>query len=174
MTCKYFFSSSFKCTPYIHTVHVFSVSPWTSCTCTSRNLSLFPVSKPEWIYPCRWSFGVVLWEIFTLGGTPYSSTDTQQLFNLLKDGYRLKRPRLCDQNAYVPLSSFLQHLFNLLILALTLALKHYRQAWPKIRSNLILHTHTRENELISQWGKISERDFSPCLPQVRHDAAVLE
>ncbi|XP_025109242.1 epidermal growth factor receptor-like isoform X2 [Pomacea canaliculata] len=47
-----------------------------------------------------WSFGVVLWEIFTLGGTPYSSTDTQQLFNLLKDGYRLKRPRLCDQNAY--------------------------------------------------------------------------
>lgn len=44
-----------------------------------------------------WSFGVVLWEIFTLGGTPYSSTDTQQLFTYLKDGYRLKRPRLCDQ-----------------------------------------------------------------------------
>ena len=50
---------------------------------------------------CRWSFGVVLWEIFTLGGTPYSSTDTQQLFAYLKDGYRLKRPKLCDQNTYV-------------------------------------------------------------------------
>lgn len=47
-----------------------------------------------------WSFGVVLWEIFTLGGTPYSSTDTQQLFTYLKDGYRLKRPRLCDQTTY--------------------------------------------------------------------------
>ncbi|XP_076440638.1 uncharacterized protein LOC143280044 isoform X2 [Babylonia areolata] len=47
-----------------------------------------------------WSFGVVLWEIFTLGGTPYSSTDTQQLFAYLKDGYRLKRPKLCDQNTY--------------------------------------------------------------------------
>nr|KAG5709599.1 hypothetical protein BaRGS_001649 [Batillaria attramentaria] len=47
-----------------------------------------------------WSFGVVLWEVFTLGGTPYSSTDTQQLFTYLKDGYRLKRPRLCDQTTY--------------------------------------------------------------------------
>ncbi|XP_070194131.1 tyrosine-protein kinase receptor Tie-1-like [Littorina saxatilis] len=47
-----------------------------------------------------WSFGVVLWEIFTLGGTPYSSTDTQQLFAYLKDGYRLKRPKICDQNTY--------------------------------------------------------------------------
>ncbi|XP_071119626.1 angiopoietin-1 receptor-like [Haliotis cracherodii] len=47
-----------------------------------------------------WSFGILLWEIFTLGGTPYSSIDTQQLFTLLKEGYRLKRPKLCDDNMY--------------------------------------------------------------------------
>ncbi|CAG5129914.1 unnamed protein product, partial [Candidula unifasciata] len=47
-----------------------------------------------------WSFGVLLWEIFTLGGTPYSSIDSQQLFKYLKDGHRLRKPRLCDQDMY--------------------------------------------------------------------------
>ncbi|XP_041356821.1 angiopoietin-1 receptor-like [Gigantopelta aegis] len=47
-----------------------------------------------------WSFGITLWEIFSLGATPYSSLETQQLFNLLKEGYRLKMPTLCDQNLY--------------------------------------------------------------------------
>ncbi|XP_055885748.1 angiopoietin-1 receptor-like isoform X2 [Biomphalaria glabrata] len=47
-----------------------------------------------------WSFGVLLWEIFTLGGTPYSSIDSQQLFSYLKDGHRLRKPRLCDQDMY--------------------------------------------------------------------------
>ncbi|ESP05685.1 hypothetical protein LOTGIDRAFT_181461 [Lottia gigantea] len=47
-----------------------------------------------------WSFGILLWEIFTLGGTPYACIDTQQLFNFLKDGYRLKKPSLCDQVLY--------------------------------------------------------------------------
>lgn len=47
-----------------------------------------------------WSFGILLWEIFTLGGTPYSSIDSQQLFTYLKDGHRLRKPRLCDQDMY--------------------------------------------------------------------------
>ncbi|CAG5122081.1 unnamed protein product, partial [Candidula unifasciata] len=45
-----------------------------------------------------WSFGILLWEIFTLGGTPYSSIDSQQLFKYLKDGYRLRKPKLCSQD----------------------------------------------------------------------------
>ncbi|XP_059160986.1 fibroblast growth factor receptor 2-like isoform X2 [Physella acuta] len=47
-----------------------------------------------------WSFGVLLWEMFTLGGTPYSSIDSQQLFNYLKDGHRLRKPRLCEPDMY--------------------------------------------------------------------------
>ncbi|XP_035829614.1 vascular endothelial growth factor receptor 2 [Aplysia californica] len=47
-----------------------------------------------------WAFGVLLWEIFTLGGTPYSFIDSQQLFTYLKDGSRLRKPRLCDQDMY--------------------------------------------------------------------------
>ncbi|BFY99758.1 hypothetical protein BsWGS_02798 [Bradybaena similaris] len=47
-----------------------------------------------------WSFGILLWEIFTLGGTPYSSIDSQQLFKYLKDGFRLRKPKLCSQDMY--------------------------------------------------------------------------
>ncbi|RUS70794.1 hypothetical protein EGW08_021442, partial [Elysia chlorotica] len=47
-----------------------------------------------------WSFGVLLWEIFTLGGTPYAAIDSQQLFSYLKEGHRLRKPRLCEQDMY--------------------------------------------------------------------------
>lgn len=47
-----------------------------------------------------WSFGVLLWEITTFGGTPYHGMDTQQFCALLKQGYRLCRPRHADMALY--------------------------------------------------------------------------
>ncbi|KAH3697778.1 hypothetical protein DPMN_085288 [Dreissena polymorpha] len=47
-----------------------------------------------------WSFGVLLWEIATFGGTPYHGMDTQQFCSLLKQGYRLCRPRHSDMALY--------------------------------------------------------------------------
>lgn len=44
----------------------------------------------------RWSFGVLVWEICTLGGTPYHGIDTAQMCHLLKQGFRMRRPRNCD------------------------------------------------------------------------------
>jgi len=43
-----------------------------------------------------WSFGVLLWEIATFGGTPYHGMDTHQFCGLLRQGYRLCRPRHSD------------------------------------------------------------------------------
>lgn len=45
-------------------------------------------------YP-RWSFGILMWEIFTLGGSPYPGIPVEELFKLLKEGHRMDRPSNC-------------------------------------------------------------------------------
>ncbi|XP_072035280.1 angiopoietin-1 receptor-like [Amphiura filiformis] len=47
-----------------------------------------------------WSFGILLWEIATLGGTPYSDMETKYLAYHLTEGYRMPKPDNCEQEMY--------------------------------------------------------------------------
>ena len=42
-----------------------------------------------------WSFGVTLWEIITIGGSPYPQTHPKQMRELLQTGHRLPKPNHC-------------------------------------------------------------------------------
>jgi serine/threonine protein kinase len=43
-----------------------------------------------------WSYGVTLWELFSLGRTPYASMNSTQVISYLREGNRLDRPRYSD------------------------------------------------------------------------------
>jgi hypothetical protein len=50
---------------------------------------------PRTVY-CRWSFGVLMFEMFSLGHTPYPLIEPQSMIAHLEAGNRLQRPRFAD------------------------------------------------------------------------------
>lgn len=57
-------------------------------------------------YTCQsdvWSFGVVLWELFSFGMDPYPGLDLwslQPLYDFLKRGQRMPKPDMCPSEVY--------------------------------------------------------------------------
>ncbi|XP_070544913.1 tyrosine kinase receptor Cad96Ca-like [Ptychodera flava] len=47
-----------------------------------------------------WSFGVVLWEIFSEGSDPYDGADKSDVIMKLRRGYRLLKPENCEDELY--------------------------------------------------------------------------
>lgn len=47
-----------------------------------------------------WSYGILLWEIMTMGGTPYPTIAMPQLYSVLKGGYRMEAPQKCPAEIY--------------------------------------------------------------------------
>lgn len=49
-------------------------------------------------YSDIWSFGVVIWELLSLGTTPYPGMSAgPELFEKLKEGYRMEKPKYATQ-----------------------------------------------------------------------------
>ncbi|RWS20894.1 FGFR3/4b-like protein [Leptotrombidium deliense] len=48
-----------------------------------------------------WSFGVLLWELFTFAANPYNTIKVMRiLMSRVENGLRLSRPEICPQNVY--------------------------------------------------------------------------
>ncbi|KAL9970838.1 hypothetical protein ACROYT_G023288 [Oculina patagonica] len=47
-----------------------------------------------------WSYGIVMWEVFTIGESPYPGVKSRQVADLLQAGYRMPRPRHISEELY--------------------------------------------------------------------------
>uniref|UniRef100_A0A667YFY5 Tyrosine-protein kinase n=1 Tax=Myripristis murdjan TaxID=586833 RepID=A0A667YFY5_9TELE len=56
-----------------------------------------------------WSFGILLWETFSRGVTPYASMNNQQTRDEVEKGYRMAAPRDCPAEIYSLMCSCWQH-----------------------------------------------------------------
>ncbi|XP_052893749.1 vascular endothelial growth factor receptor 1 [Anopheles moucheti] len=66
---------------------------WLALECISDNLFS--------TYSDAWAYGIVLWELFSLGKVPYPGMEAnQELYNKLRDGYRMDKPQYSNQDIY--------------------------------------------------------------------------
>ncbi|XP_076250730.1 tyrosine kinase receptor Cad96Ca-like [Rhynchophorus ferrugineus] len=47
-----------------------------------------------------WSFGILIWEVVTLGSTPYPGISAADVMKKVRDGYRLDKPEHCRRELY--------------------------------------------------------------------------
>ncbi|KAJ8280075.1 hypothetical protein COCON_G00071410 [Conger conger] len=69
--------------------------------------------SPESIFECvytlesdAWSYGILLWEIFSLGSSPYPGIPVDSNFyKMIKDGYRMSQPEFAPSEMYDVMTS---------------------------------------------------------------------
>ena len=78
-----------------------SVCTWCLCPCAQGRVP-YKWLSPEALlwgqYSSKsdvWSFGVLLWEVATFGGTPYSGTPPDRIADMHRTRYRLPQPPAC-------------------------------------------------------------------------------
>ncbi len=71
------------------------------------------VSKGRYFGHCEqepffsWSYGVLLFEIFTLGDTPYVAIQPTDMLQYLDDGNRLPKPEFSTNEMFAYLSTYM-------------------------------------------------------------------
>nr|AAS79436.1 vascular endothelial growth factor receptor [Podocoryna carnea] len=118
-----------------------------------------------------WSYGIVLWEAFTLGGSPYPGLPTEDLFGFLEDGKRMERPEICPKSVFEIMSDcwtkspYDRPMFSQIYDRLTNVLKHNVPS----DSDYLDFTDAKENDYLTpdikansnEYLEASAENFSP-------------
>uniref|UniRef100_A0A8B9HWU8 Fibroblast growth factor receptor n=1 Tax=Astyanax mexicanus TaxID=7994 RepID=A0A8B9HWU8_ASTMX len=101
-----------------------------------------------------WSFGVLMWEIFTLGGSPYPGIPVEELFKLLKEGHRMDKPANCTNDLYMMMKDCWH--------AISSQRPTFKQLVEDLDRILTLATHEEYIDLCAP-----TEQYSPCFPDTR-------
>ncbi|KAM4037469.1 platelet-derived growth factor receptor beta [Anomaloglossus baeobatrachus] len=96
-----------------------------------------------------WSYGILLWEIFTLGGTPYPELAmNEQFYNAIKRGYRMSKPSYASEEVYDIMQKCWDEKFekrptfsNLATLTGNLLVDGYKQRYKQVNEEFLRSDH---------------------------------
>ncbi|XP_026552386.1 platelet-derived growth factor receptor beta isoform X2 [Pseudonaja textilis] len=96
-----------------------------------------------------WSFGILLWEIFTLGGTPYPELPmNDQFYNAIKRGYRMSKPTHASNEIYEIMQKCWEEKFEirppfsqLVVLMGNLLTDSYKKKYQQVNEEFLKSDH---------------------------------